>query len=127
VGGKFFDSGWRESAVKNKHARQGGIDDPDRNKNKRKRKKKYRLEQLEFVMWRVFRDKEDGCWELFPCRSVTQGCLWVKIGAYEKVRDAQKAAVNLKNQYFGKYMVAWRIVDKDGQIIEGGLKDNSKT
>jgi len=125
MGGKFFDSSWKESAVKNKRARQGGIDDPDPPKrNKRKKKKHIRLQYLQpRHPWWNRGEKADGCWVLLPCEKLTDGFQWGWTTRYEKVRDAKNA---IRQDTWFDY-VAWRILDKDGNVVEGGLKDLGET
>jgi len=123
MGGKFFDSSYRESSVKTKAKRQGGMDEPRRNKSKRKKEKKYKLYFLcEEWHWRILRNNYDGCWNLFPCAELTEGYFWEKQGKYARVRDAQNALAGVKLNHWHDW-VAWKITDMDGNTIEGGLKN----
>lgn len=121
MGGKFFNSSYRESSVKNKKFRQGGSDEPPRvKKNSRKKKKEIKVQFLrEAHHWYFNWQGEPGCWELFPCQNIHDGLFWITMGKYEKLRDAHNS---LKGHIWFDW-VAWRILDKDGNIIDGGLKD----
>lgn len=80
MGGKFFDSSYRESSVKNKAKRQGAIDEPRQKKAPRKKTKDFRLMILEADVWGYFFRGNNGCWEMFPCKEFTPTWGWYVLG-----------------------------------------------